>query len=118
MALSNLCNLDRIRVLRQMTQTEEMEKAKAFKRLRRRCLVWVAVIVCAGLLPGTDMILARDDEKPRLTDSAEQQPESPDEREAVKGYPVRERRIGGPTDVEWDLDNSFPKRGSVFELIL
>ena len=35
-----------------------------------------------------------------------------------QGYPVRKRRIGGPTDVEWDLDNSFPKRDSALELIL
>jgi len=81
-----------------MTRTEELGKAKSFKRLRRRYFILVAIIACVVLLPGNDVILARDDDKPRLPKSAEQQ--------------------RGPTDVEWDLDNSFPKRGSLLELIL
>jgi hypothetical protein len=101
-----------------MTRAEEMEKAKAFKRLRPRYFILVAVIVCAVLLPGNDVILAIEDDQSMLPESAEQQSAGQDEQEAIKGYPVRKRRIGGPTDVEWDLDNSFPKRGSVLELFL
>ena len=37
-----------------MTRTEEMEKAKAFKRLGRHSFILVAVIACAVLLPGND----------------------------------------------------------------
>ena len=101
-----------------MTRTEELEKAMAFKHLRRSYLILVATIACAVLLTGTDVILAQEDDRPKLSDGFEQQSTSPDEQEPIKGYPVRKRRIGGPTDVEWDLDNSFPKRGSVLELIL
>lgn len=90
----------------------------AFKHLRRCCLILVATIVCAVLLPGNDVILAQDDDRPKSSDGLEQQSPSLDEQEVIKGYPVRKRRIGGPTDVEWDLDNSFPKQGSVLELIL
>lgn len=38
--------------------------------------------------------------------------------EGYKGYPSKGRRIGTPTDVEWDLDHSFPKPDSLLELIL
>ena len=88
------------------------------KPMRRRYLILVAIITCAVLLCGNDVILARDDDQPKPSDGFEQQSPSPDEQEPIKGYPVRKRRIGTPTDVEWDLDNSFPKRGSVLELIL
>ncbi|MGD8974017.1 MAG: hypothetical protein PVF14_07240 [Desulfobacterales bacterium] len=86
--------------------------------MRRRYFTLVAILACAVLLSGNDVILAREDEEPRRLESAEKQPPSSDEQEAIKGYPVRKRYVGGPTDVEWDLDNSFPKRGSVLELIL
>jgi hypothetical protein len=88
------------------------------KHMSRRCLILVATIACAVLLTGTDVILAQEYESPKLSDGFEQQSPSPDEQELIKGYPVRKRRIGGPTDVDWDLNNSFPKRGSVLELIL
>jgi len=101
-----------------MTRTEELEKAMAFKNLRRRCLILVATIACAVLLTGTDVIPAQEDDRPKSSDDLEQQSTSPDEQEPIRGYPVRKRRIGGPTDVEWDLDNSFPKQGSVLELFL
>jgi hypothetical protein len=101
-----------------MTGAEEMEKAMAFKHLRRCCLILVATIAYAVLLTGTDVIPAQEDDQPKPSDGLEQQSPSPDEQGCIKGYPVRKRRIGGPTDVEWDLDNSFPKRGSVVELIL
>ncbi|MBT8369903.1 MAG: hypothetical protein KJO34_03005 [Deltaproteobacteria bacterium] len=34
------------------------------------------------------------------------------------GLIARKRYFEGPTDVEWDLDNSFAKSGSLLELIL
>jgi hypothetical protein len=101
-----------------MTQTEEMEKAMAFKNLRRSYLILVATIACSGLLNGTGVIQAQEDDPPKPSDGFEQHSPSPDEQAPIRGYPVRKRRIGGPTDVEWDLDNSFPQRGSVLELIL
>jgi hypothetical protein len=75
-------------------------------------------IAFAVLLLGNDLILAQEDHQPKPAESSEQQPPGSAEQEAVKGYSVRERQMGGPTDVEWDLDNSFPKRDSVLELIL
>ncbi|MHC4932760.1 MAG: hypothetical protein ACYTGV_11290 [Planctomycetota bacterium] len=38
--------------------------------------------------------------------------------EAVAGYPIGERQIGGPTDVEIDLLTSFPKQDSLFGALL
>ena len=101
-----------------MTQTEEMEKAMAFKHLRRSDLILVATVACAVLLTGTGVIPAQEDDPPKPSDGFEQHSPSSDEQAPIKGYPVKKRRIGGPTDVEWDLDNSFSKRGSVVELIL
>ena len=101
-----------------MTRTEELEKEMAFKHLRRSYLILVATIACAVLLTGAGVILAQEDDPPKPSDGFEQHSPSPDEQAPIRGYPVRKRRIGGPTDVEWDLDNSFPKRGSVLELIL
>ena len=76
------------------------------------------VIACAMLFLGNAVILAQEEDKPEPADGAQQASPSPDEQDAIKGYPVRERQMGGPTDVEWDLDDSFPKRGSVLELML
>ena len=76
------------------------------------------VIAFAVLLLGNDLILAQEDHQPKPAESSEQQSPGPQKQEPIKGYPVRERQMGGPTDVEWDLDNSFPKRDSVLELIL
>lgn len=88
------------------------------KHMSRRCLILAATIACTVLLTGTDGILAQEDDQPKPSDGLEQQSPVLDEQKPIKGYPARKRRIGGPTDVEWDLDNSFPKRGSVVELIL
>ena len=76
------------------------------------------VIACAMLFLGNAVILAQEEDKPEPEEGAQQASPSPDEQEAIKGYPVRERQMGGPTDVSRDLDNSFPKRDSVLELIL
>jgi len=86
--------------------------------MRRNYLILVAIITCAVLLFGINIIAAQEDDQPTPSASSAQQSQNPDEQKVIKGYPDRERRIGGPTDVEWDLDNSFPKRGSLLELIL
>jgi len=77
-------------------------------------------MACALLLFNSTMITAQEAQEvdqPELIESCEQQSPSPGERERSRGYPVRERQIGTPIDVEWDLDQSFPKRDSVLELI-
>ncbi len=60
----------------------------------------------------------REVQQIQTPESTTQKSWNPEEQNSVKGYPVRKRRIGGPTDVEWDLDNSFPKSGSLLELML
>jgi hypothetical protein len=76
------------------------------------------VIACVVLLLGPDVVTAQEDDPPKPSENSEQQSPSIKDQETIQGYPVRKRRIGGPTDVEWDLDDSFPKQGSVLELIL
>ena len=87
-------------------------------RMRRWHPILAAVIACTALLLDPDVVTAQEEDPPKPSENSEEQSPGPDEQEAGQGYPVRKRRIGGPTDVEWDLDNSFPKRGSVLELIL
>ena len=86
--------------------------------MRRWYLMLAGVIVCTCLLLVPDVVTALENDPPKPSENADQQSPSPDEQETDQGYPVRKRQIGGPTDVEWDLDNSFPKRGSVLELML
>jgi hypothetical protein len=76
------------------------------------------VIAGVVLLIGPDVVTAQEDDPPKPSENSEQQSPSIKDQETIQGYPVRKRRIGGPTDVEWDLDDSFPKQGSVLELIL
>ena len=87
------------------------------KHMLRRHPIVVLIMACAFLFLGNDTTLAQEDEPAKPSNGFEQQSPNLDEEEPIKGYPVRKRRIGGPTDAEWDLDNSFPKRGSVLELI-
>ena len=84
----------------------------------RRHLIVVLIMACAFLFLGNDTTLAQEDEPAKPSNGFEQQSPNLDEEEPIEGYPVRKRYVGGPTDVEWDLDNSFPKRGSVLEMIL
>jgi len=86
--------------------------------MRRWYLMLAGVIVCTCLLLVPDVVTALENDPPKPSDGFEQHSPSPDEQAPIRGYPVRKRRIGGPTDVEWDLDNSFPKQGSVLELFL
>ena len=86
--------------------------------MKLRYTMLAATVACALPLFGADILMAQESEKPKAQKGSVQQPLYPDEKDLTMGYPVRKRRIGGPTDVKWDLDNSFPKRGSVLELIL
>ena len=86
--------------------------------MRRWYPMLAGVIACTVLLLGPYVVTAQEDDPPKRSENSEQQSPGPDEQEAGQGYPVRKRRIGGPTDVEWDLDDSFPKRDSVLELML
>ena len=75
-----------------------------------------AMIACALPLVGTDILTAQESEKSKARKDPVQQSPDLNKQNPTTGYPVRNRRIGGPTDVEWDLDNSFPKHGSLLEL--
>ena len=101
-----------------MNRSDEMKKGMNIKHMKRRCLILTAIIACALSLGGTIMIAGQEEDQHKPPESSEQQPPIPQKQDPIKGYPVRDRQMGGPTDVEWDLDNSFPKPNSVLELIL
>ena len=86
--------------------------------LRRYLILWTLVLASAGLLFSVGMTTAQEEDKQDIIDPSCPAYSHSEESTPIKGYPVRKRLIGGPTDVEWDLDNSFPKRDSVWELIL
>ena len=85
---------------------------------KRACLILMGIIACSGLPCANDVILAQEDDKALPTESTGIQSPDSDGKGSIRGYPVKMRRIGTPMDVEWDLDNSFPKSGSLLELIL
>jgi hypothetical protein len=95
-----------------------MKKGSNKKHMLRRDPIVVLIMACAFLFFGNDTTLAREDKPRKSPDGIVQSSPSSDEEEPIEGYPVRKRYVGGPTDVEWDLDNSFPKQGSVLEMIL
>ena len=101
-----------------MIRSNAMKIFMNVELMLRRYLIQVAFVALAVLLLGNDTTLAREDEQRKSSDGIEQHSPSPNEQKPINGYPVRKRYVGGPTDVEWDLDNSFPKEGSVLELIL
>lgn len=94
-------------------------------RLKSPSLILAAFLTCTIFLPSAATMAARED-TPLKSPESDGQPspvlEVPDISEEIdesyKGYPSKERRIGTPTDVEWDLDHSFPKPDSLLELIL
>ncbi len=86
--------------------------------MRQTYPILAVIIACAVLSCANNEFLGQEVERPNSTETAAQRPANPDEQKPIYGYPVRKRRIGGPTDVEWDLDNSFPKSGSLLELML
>ena len=86
--------------------------------LRRYLILWTLVLASAGLLFRVGMTSAQEEDKQDHRMVIPLASSVSEETDSVNGYPVRKRLIGGPTDVEWDLDNSFPKRGSVWEMVL
>ncbi len=86
--------------------------------MKLRYTLLAAVIACALPLVGTDILTAQESEKSKARKDPGQQSPDLNEQNPTTGYPVRNRRMGGPTDVEWDLDHSFPRSGSLLELIL
>ena len=86
--------------------------------LRRFLILWTLVLASAGFLFGVGMTNAQEKDKQDHRIVIPLASSVPEETDSVNGYPARKRLIGGPTDVEWDLDNSFPKQGSVWEMVL
>ena len=94
-------------------------------RLKSPCLTLAAFLTCAIFLPSKTMMAAQEDTPLKSPEYGGQpspvlevQDISEEIDEGYKGYPSKGRRIGTPLDVEWDLDHSFPKQGSLLELIL
>ena len=86
--------------------------------MRRVTLILSFIIAGAALACANNDSEVREVQQHQSRESATRNAWNPDERDSIDGYPPRKRRIGGPTDVEWDLDNSFPKSGSLLELML
>ena len=86
--------------------------------MRHNYRIWITLVTFAILLLGPGIVSAHEEGRSTSSNRSGQQLQEPAEPATSRGYPVRKRRIGGPTDVEWDLDSSFPKRGSLLELIL
>ncbi|MGD8887020.1 MAG: hypothetical protein PVF53_01305 [Desulfobacterales bacterium] len=91
--------------------------------MKRQGKILAAIIAGCILLLGSQMIAAQEDDQPKPLESVEQPSldvEEPSEGnfEGTKGYGDEGRRIGTPTDVERDLDFSFPKRDYVLPRIL
>jgi hypothetical protein len=86
--------------------------------MRQNYRIWLKLVTWVVLSLGTGTVAAHAKDGSTPPGGSSQQCQGPAGQEPIKGYPVRERRIGGPTDIEWDLDNSFPKQGSLLELIL
>ena len=88
--------------------------------MRRTYKTSAAILACAVLLHGSGGVAAQQDDHSTSPQSAHQQTpvsdvEEPSEGtlEGIPGYGDEGRRIGGPTDVDHDLDFSFPKHDSV-----
>ena len=86
--------------------------------MRQSYLVLVALVTLVVFSFGPATVAAHEKDRSTPSDNASQYSQEPAEPATSGGYPVRQRRVGGPTDVDWDLDSSFPKRGSLLELIL
>jgi len=83
------------------------------------------IIAWVVLMLGSNMVAAQEDDQPKAPESTVEPspildgPESPDDiSEGSAGYHPEGRRVGTPTDVERDLDFSFPKRDHVFKGLL
>ena len=93
--------------------------------MKRPHKIIAAIVACAVLLFGNDAIAAQEDDPPKPSEGSEQPSpvldvqKSPDDiAEGDEGYHPEGRRVGTPTDVERDLDFSFPKRDYVLLRLL
>jgi hypothetical protein len=83
------------------------------------------IIACSVLMFGTNMFAAQEEDQSTPPESAGQSSavldaqKSPDDvAEGDEGYHPEGRRVGTPTDVDRDLDFSFPKRDYVLPRLL
>jgi hypothetical protein len=102
-----------------------MENLMKINHLKHCCMISAAFIAFAVLLLGNSMLAAQEDDPQQASESAEppseaiEVQESPDDiSEGREGYHPEGRRVGTPTDVDRDLDFSFPKRDYVLPRIL
>jgi len=93
--------------------------------MRPQYTILAAIIACALLLTGNNMIAAQEDDQSKASESAEQPSpvmdvqKSPDDiAEGGEGYHPEGRRVGTPVDVVRDLDFSFPKRDYLLPRLL
>ena len=93
--------------------------------MKRQCTLISMVIAIAVLLLGNSIIAAQDADQSKPAESAEQPTsilnvqKSPDDiTEGPEGYHPEGRRVGTPTDVDRDLDFSFPKRDYILPRVL
>jgi hypothetical protein len=93
--------------------------------MKRQFTILAIIIAFAVLLSGNDVIAAQEDDKSKPSESTQQPSpildvqKSPDDiAEGREGYHPEGRRVGTPTDVERDLDFSFPKRDYLLPRII
>lgn len=93
--------------------------------MRKQKILRTAIIGCILILLCTDGIAAQDENQPQPSEGTGQTapilvgPKSPDDVSlGQEGYHPEGRRIGTPTDVERDLDYSFPKRDYILPRLL
>ena len=67
---------------------------------------------CASIPP------ASGPDQTRAPARADEDSPQPDLEKAIEGYPIGQRLVGGPTDVQVDLNTSFPKPDSVLGPLL
>lgn len=88
--------------------------------MQRQYMMLAMILATLMLLLCSNLIAAQDDDQPKPPESSEQPSpvldvqKSPDDiAEGDEGYHPEGRRVGTPTDVDRDLDFSFPKRDYV-----
>lgn len=77
------------------------------------CRIVILVLACT-LLPLGNVIAAQDIVGSDALDGVEQRPGDPED--SLSGYPDEQQPVVGETDAEEDLDDTFPKKDSVFDI--
>jgi hypothetical protein len=89
--------------------------------MSRPYLGLAAIVLCAVLLFGNEVIATQQGVKPKSAEEPAQQPPFPVEQEAAEGFsdePEGDRPVGTPLDPEQDLNASFPQPGSVLKWVM